>query len=471
VTVANAPTRSFGLTFIRPHAFRVFAEHSLGVALGLAAIVLRLLLDRSFPGLTPFTLAFPAVLLATLIGRWTAGLLAVAASALVGWYVLVPVRGSFVLLGPTDMANLLLFVVCALAVVATGEWMRRLADELHRRTVHYRALFLGMSEGYALCEAIRDDEGRLTDYRLVEVNPALLEMLGVGPEVVGTRASDGNVDDPSWLALCDGVLRTGTPARFELPGAGRDYEVIISRVTDERMAQFFIDVTARRLAFDAQRRLYDELNHRVKNNLSVVVSLLTTQARAEGSGAAALRRAADRIQAIASLHEVLYQGVEQGEIEVAGYLARLCGRLRESLLEESGDISIELHAEPGSMQLDEAVPVGLIVNELVTNAVKHAFPEGRGTIRIRYEHGSQRRLIVSDDGRGLPEGRIDARAAGLGKRLVEAMVRQIAAEMDVETDNGSRFTIRFASLAASQSEQDGSQPAGRAFPPGRQAAS
>jgi two-component sensor histidine kinase len=453
VTVANAPTPSFGLTFIRPYAVRILVEHGLGLALGAGSIVLRLMLDSSYPALTPFTLALPAALLATLIGRWTAGLLAVAAATLMGWYYLLPVRGSFVVIDPTDRANLVLFAICGLAVVATGEWVRRLADEVQRRTLHYRALFVGMAEGYALCDAIRDDRGRLADYRVVEVNPSLLGMMGLGLEVLGTGANEGVFGDTTWLALCDGVLRTGIPARFERRGAGLDSwcEVIISRVTNERLALFFVDVTDRRLAVDAQRRRYDELNHRVKNNLSIVNSMLNIQARSAGPGAPALRSAADRIQAIATLHEVLYQRVEQGEIEVSGYLARLCERLRASLLDKSGGITIELQAEPGSMELDEAVPVGLIVNELVTNAVKHAFPDRRGAIRVCYDNGAQRRLVVSDDGKGLPEtDRLDERAAGFGKRLIEAMVKQIAAEMDVESGGGSRFTIRLASPAASE---------------------
>jgi PAS domain-containing protein len=77
------------------------------------------------------------------------------------------------------------------------------------RTLHYRQLFEAMSEGFALVEAIRDAEGRLTDYTILKINPALQRMLGVGPNVVGTRLTQGGQPDPRWLKACDTVLRSG----------------------------------------------------------------------------------------------------------------------------------------------------------------------------------------------------------------------------------------------------------------------
>src|SRR5580700_652680 len=144
------------------------------------------------------------------------------------------------------------------------------------RQLSFEALLANMTEGFAMCEAIWDAHGHLADYTILELNASLQRMLGVGPDAVGTKLSDNPGDWKDWLALCDGVLKTGEPAGFEIFTAGVDlwHEIRVTRVTETQMAQLFFDITERKRAELRQAELFDELNHRVNNNLSLVSSIL-----------------------------------------------------------------------------------------------------------------------------------------------------------------------------------------------------
>ncbi len=195
------------------------------------------------------------------------------------------------------------------------------------RQLSFDALLENMTEGFAMCEAIWDVKGRLADYTILELNPALQRMLGVdqrvrhpgaqflqiggdrspsepltlglilgkvpspsvGPEAVGTKLSDSAGDRTDWLRLCERVLKTGEPASFEVHTREGDrwHEIRITRVTETRMAQLFFDITDRKRAEARQADLFDELNHRVNNNLALVSGILRMKARgtAEASDA------------------------------------------------------------------------------------------------------------------------------------------------------------------------------------------
>ncbi len=121
-------------------------------------------------------------------------------------------------------------------------------SEQKQRDLNYDALFQAMSEGVAFCEAIRDDAQHLVDYTILEINPALRSMLGVGPEAVGAKLSDSGPPNKRWLKVCDGVLQTGEPANFEYHNrqTGRWHEIRISRAAGNCLAQFFFDITERK---------------------------------------------------------------------------------------------------------------------------------------------------------------------------------------------------------------------------------
>jgi two-component sensor histidine kinase len=215
------------------------------------------------------------------------------------------------------------------------------------------------------------------------------------------------------------------------------------------MAQIFRD-SARRAGreraakLDERELMLRELNHRVTNNFAMVAGLLQMQAaRAEGPAAkAALAKALNRVTSISQAHRNLYaSGGAMARVDMANYLEDLCRSLAEALF--LGEIvTLECHAHPASMERDRAVAIGLVVNELVTNAAKHAFTDGGGgRIQVIFEpseHGW--RLMVSDDGKGLPKD-YHLRRNGLGRGLVEAFARQAGGGLSVSGGPGATFVL------------------------------
>jgi two-component sensor histidine kinase len=302
-----------------------------------------------------------------------------------------------------------------------------------------------MSEGFALCEAIWDEAGALADYRIIEINPALQAMLGVGPEVTGTRLSDSGSKDARWLAVCQRAMATGEPVGFDFhnQATGRWHEIRVNRVASDRMAQFFFDITERKRAEARQATLFDELNHRVKNNLAIVSGLLTLQAQgAEPHVRQHLMKAVDRVQSISEVHGSLHKGDRTEDLDFGPYLEQLCQRLAVSLGED-GRISIAVAAQSAAISIDHAVPLGMAVNELVTNAAKYAYPPPKkGLISVFFARdGDELLLTVRDTGKGLPQG-AEKRAKGLGMKLVRSLVAQVGGELEAETGPGAAFTIR-----------------------------
>lgn len=307
----------------------------------------------------------------------------------------------------------------------------------------YQLLFETMSEGFVLCEPIRDQAGRLVDYRFLKANPAFLRGFRVGSDILGRRFKELRPDaTPAWFANFEAAVESGEPRRFQYHdrGRGRWYEVHCTRISPERFAHFYIDITTVKQAEQHQAHLLDELNHRVKNNLSIVASLLRLQGReASPEVREHLEAAVSRVHAIADLHAELYRSQGHELVEMDHYLADLASRLSRSLAAERVQLVVE--SEPLRMNLDLAVQLGLVINELVTNALKYAYPEPEhGVVVISLsETVDAVRLTVSDAGRGLPPR--DQRRRGLGSRVIESFVQQRGGELKITSDKGSRFEI------------------------------
>lgn len=188
--------------------------------------------------------------------------------------------------------------------------------------------------------------------------------------------------------------------------------------------------------------LLREADHRIKNSLQIVASLLHVKARHAGneSVSAALRAAAAQIRATSHIHDVLQQSGERRAVDLGVVLTNLC----ESLQAMTGDartITIEGAAETIETPIWFTQPVVLAVTELITNALRHAFYEGRdAAVHVSLARlDGELRIVVSDNGRGLPPGYAEGK--GYGMTLVRAMVQQIGGVLVAETDGGARFTI------------------------------
>jgi len=196
--------------------------------------------------------------------------------------------------------------------------------------------------------------------------------------------------------------------------------------------------------------LLEEVHHRVKNNLAIIQSLLMLEAnRAPAEVRDGYQKSISRIEAMGLVHNLLYQAQDFEGIDAADYIARLCRALQVSAPER---IVITADLDPLALAIDAAVPIALILNEVVTNALRHAFAGGQaGTVTVRLRRdGGKGILTVGDDGAGLPAGVGLDRSDGLGLMLVRQLTRQIGGSASLGNDGGTVFTLTFPLPAAPQ---------------------
>jgi PAS domain S-box-containing protein len=194
--------------------------------------------------------------------------------------------------------------------------------------------------------------------------------------------------------------------------------------------------------------LLGEIHHRVKNNLQIVHSLLDLQSGQISDPAvlAMLRDSQNRIHSMALIHQTLYQSQDFARVDFGVFLDSFVPVLISSYALHGNNIALEIATHEVALPINTAIPCGLIVNELVSNALKHAFPNGRqGKIVLELRADDDRNLIlsVSDDGAGLPPG-VDIRTTGsLGLQLVATLGAQLRGTLDVRPNAPTRFTLRF----------------------------
>jgi PAS domain S-box-containing protein len=433
------------------HVRGLLAELGLAVFLFAIATALRWGLGQISSGILPYAVYFPAAAIAGLVGGWRSGFAVSVLGGLIGGLLFVHDLPSEGRSGLGAVVNLLLFAVTMALVVAGAVYQRDLARQLEqsnkalsRRDLYYRALFDRMTEGFALCDGIFDQDGALVDYYILEINPALQAMLGVGPDVIGGKFSSTPGSHRRWLRLCDSVIKTGRPAAFESHNRQTNlwHEVHITRVGETQMAQFFFDITARKHAEQRQKELFAEMSHRVRNNLTQVSSLLTLQARGVAPEIRdQLLKAAARMHSIAEVHSALYRGAGYEHVQFDTYVADLCDSISKALLNDER-VVIAVRAEPVSVSVDMAITLGMAVTEMVTNAVKYAYPSPMvGDILVTVERRDRDlRLSVSDRGVGFKQ--TPERSAGLGMRLIDSFAKQLNGELTVSDDAGATVEIR-----------------------------
>jgi two-component sensor histidine kinase len=188
--------------------------------------------------------------------------------------------------------------------------------------------------------------------------------------------------------------------------------------------------------------LLREIHHRVKNNLQVVQSLLKMRARLlpEGEMREPFETTVERVNAMALLHERLYQMPHLDAPPLSSYLRDLFRDVLASTSLEPGQVCLELHADDIPLQLDFGIPFGLLMNELLCNSLKHAFPDGRkGNIAVSVHRiEGAVRMIVKDDGRGLPENFNPAASPSMGLKLAASLARQLGGTLEFANENGCR---------------------------------
>ena len=208
---------------------------------------------------------------------------------------------------------------------------------------------------------------------------------------------------------------------------------------------------ALRASLREKESLLKEIHHRVKNNLQVITSLLRLEAgrSAHPETRSVLKEMQNRIRSMALLHESLYRSENLERVDLPAYIRQLTTHLFRSMLAKPGSIQLELELAPVSLPLEQAVPCGLLVNELVSNCLKHGFPDGRaGKVRIELQtldDGQSIRLQVSDTGVGLPADFEEKSATSLGLQLVADLARQLKGQLEVNraAHLGAAFEVIF----------------------------
>ncbi|MGB8234054.1 MAG: histidine kinase N-terminal 7TM domain-containing protein, partial [Methanobacterium sp.] len=240
------------------------------------------------------------------------------------------------------------------------------------------------------------------------------------------------------------VTRTGKPVDV-LISAKRDGETIsgmIMDITENKKSQ---DLVKKSLL--EKEMLLKEIHHRVKNNLMVISSLLSLQSRyiKDEVSKSIFKESQNRARSMALIHELLYRSTDLKRINFGDYIKTLTNELFRMYVTDPNRIKLNINVEDVMLDINTAIPLGLIVNELVSNSMKHAFPndrKGKIDIEFKLEDGIYS-MIVSDNGVGFPKDYDLEVSDSLGLRIVNSLTEQIDGQIELERTNGTRYIIKF----------------------------
>jgi len=297
------------------------------------------------------------------------------------------------------------------------------------------------------------------------VNGSLCKMLGYkGIELVGRPVMSLFTESSTYQALLTRENISDVEKVFRTK-MGKEIPVLISasvmRSEEGRVRGIVCsakDISERKRAEEQIKNslaekevLLKEIHHRVKNNLQVISSLLYLQSEnvQDRQTLEALMDSRNRVKSMALIHEKLYRSEDLAHIDFAEYIQNLTGFLVTSYSDKAKTVTIQANVNGISLDINTAIPCGLIINELVSNSLKYAFPgdrKGRITIEMHSDDGRKGgplNLVVDDDGVGLPQ-RIDVRnTESLGLQLVNTLVQQLNGTVQLVRGEGTRFVIRF----------------------------
>jgi two-component sensor histidine kinase len=279
------------------------------------------------------------------------------------------------------------------------------------------------------------------------------------------------------LGLCAAVMTAVLSTHFFEPGGTLNIHhaadlirvelylalAAISAVATSRLVDIFIDActaSARLAARDTTKSvLLRELSHRVANNFATVASLMRRQAAtvADPDAKSALAQAVNQVTVMARIHRRLHAGGEDATVDAGRFIGELCEDLQDALASGS-PVAICATADSHPLSLAQAVPLGLIINELVTNAIKYAFVDGRpGTISVSLERrGPELVLEVRDNGIGIGQAKTKS---GIGHMLIEALCQQLGGRLEIASSReGARACIAFPAASPARAPRLATAP-------------
>ncbi|MGL5080738.1 MAG: sensor histidine kinase [Microcoleaceae cyanobacterium] len=352
----------------------------------------------------------------------------------------------------------------------TGEFQgyRGTTRDITERQRIQEALLRSAATNRALINAIPDlilridREGTFVNYKAAShQNLQFLPEDFLGKKVAEVLPLE--LTEPTLKAVA-AALKTGQLQTFEyqlmINGELKFWESRIFMSADEEVMVLVRDISDRKQVEEELRTsllekelLVREVHHRVKNNLQVISSIFSLQSQTTDDPEllSVLDESQDRIRSMALIHEQLYQSNSLARINFEEYIKSLTQNLRYSYNTKFKTMSFQLEIEPIVLNLDTAIPCGLLINELVSNALKHGFlPRQSGEIGIKlFTIDSEKNklcLVVQDNGMGLPKQFDINCTSSLGLRLVRALTRQLKGELEMYNQNGAVFKITFFKL-------------------------
>jgi len=314
---------------------------------------------------------------------------------------------------------------------------------------------------------------RLCDGEFVDINEGFTQIMGYSrEEAIGRTSLDLGiwVDSGDRQRLIDELTKKGYVHNLESRFRARDGVVLdglmSAKIINLRGEQHILSITRDitdikrtqkallkseeqlRASLGEKEILLKEIHHRVKNNLQVISGLLDFQAHHidDPHVRELYRDSQNRVITMAIIHEELYNSSNLSEVDLEEYIRELCGNLMISYGADKDRITLDIRADKAEIVVDTAIPLGLIINELITNCLKHAFPDGRrGTISLTFNQLRNKDyvLTVVDDGVGMPASIDIDNSSTIGMQLVTVMVRQLGGTIEVAREKGTRFDIRF----------------------------
>lgn len=295
---------------------------------------------------------------------------------------------------------------------------------------------------------------------IVDVNPAMLSLLQMSKsELFGRPISQVWPDWPDELFDANRAASVQTEWALTEPDM-QTFDIRVSPLFDgrKRLVSWVVvlrDMEERKRMEEQLRQslrekdmLFKEIHHRVKNNLQIISSLLSLQASQASDGAVshALLEGQNRVRSMALIHEILYRADDLGQIDFGAYVRELTARLYQTYSFQVGQVELAVQTDAVFLTMETAVTCGLIINELVSNALKHAFSDGRSgkvTIHLQAENQQRYHLTISDDGIGLPPKINYRQTTTLGLQLVNTLVEQLEGNLTVNNHQGTSITITF----------------------------
>ncbi len=337
---------------------------------------------------------------------------------------------------------------------------KKAVEALRKSEARFRRLF----ESNIIGVIFADFNGTITD-----ANDVFLQMVGYTREdlLLGKVRWD-TITPQEYRHLDQWAIEQSKTTRVIIPWEkeyirqdGSRVPVIIGCALldgyDDRVIAFVLDISDRKRTEDQikaslleKETLLKEIHHRVKNNLQVISSLLRLQSRQirDQEALELFQDSQNRVQAIALIHELLYQSPNLSQINFQDYIQTLVGNLCRAYHTHQRAIIFNINVEPVELTIDTAIPCGLIINELVSNALKHAFPENQGgKICVNLLHSNRNHVIlsISDNGIGLGSDFDLLNTSSLGLQLVYRLTQQLEGSIELNQEQGTEFKIAFTS--------------------------